>query len=364
MAELLAAGLSHFPPLCHDDAALAAALRWTLEDPGLPESLRRPESWPQAMQAEWGADQGASAAARHRAALVEGLRRTRQAIDEFAPDALVVVGDDQYENFREDIVPPFAVLAYEDRKVRPWSPEEATRGVMPKTNAWGEDEDTTFLVRGRRDIALELTAGLLARDIDISYAYEPLHHPGLPHAFMNTVLFLDYDRRGFAYPIVPLALNCYGRRVVSRKGGLSRLGDRTAFDPPSPRPLRVFQLGRALADTIVESPWRIALVASSSWSHAFLCDRTWRLRPDTAADRQLYHALVAGDWARWKAVSLPDIEKAGQQELLNWFVLAGAVDRVGARLRWSTFVETSIFNSNKVFAVFEPAATGEESHQP
>ena len=37
---------------------------------------------------------------------------------------------------------------------------------------------------------------------------------------------------------------------------------------------------------------RVALAASSSWSHAFLNDKNWHLRPDTAADQRLYDAFV------------------------------------------------------------------------
>ena len=48
------------------------------------------------------------------------------------------------------------------------------------------------------------------------------------------------------------------------------------------------------------------------------------------------------------------MEAAGQQELLNWFALMGAVEALGARLEWSQWVETHIFNSNKVFAVYGP----------
>ena len=36
-----------------------------------------------------------------------------------------------------------------------------------------------------------------------------------------------------------------------------------------------------------------------------------------------------------------------------WFALAGAMDATNAELLWSDFVETSIFNSNKVFAIFD-----------
>jgi hypothetical protein len=104
-----------------------------------------------------------------------------------------------------------------------------------------------------------------------------------------------------------------------------------------------------------ESPWRVALIASSSWSHAFLCDATWRLRPDTPADRRLYEAMRAGDYDAWRATPLKAVEDAGQQEVLNWFALAGAMESLGARLEWSEFVETHVFNSNKVFAVYATA---------
>jgi Catalytic LigB subunit of aromatic ring-opening dioxygenase len=353
MGEILGAGLTHFPPLTRPDAGMAAALRWTLNDPAIPEELRTPDGWTAVARAEWADDEGLAAAGQHRSALLAGFARVRKELEAFNPDAMVIVGDDQYENFEEDVIPPFAILAYDDREARPWHPDEVTRGVMPKGNVWDEEPDTAFLVRGRRDIALSLVEALLDDDFDMAYAYKPLHHPGLPHAFMNTLLFLDYDRTGLDIPVIPLAVNCYGRRVVSRKGSLSRFADTTPFDPPSPRPARLMQLGAAVARAVVASPWRIALVASSSWSHAFLCDHTWRLHPDVAADRRLYQAFTEGRWDTWRAVSTPEIEDAGQQELLNWFVLAGAMEQVEAPLAWSTFIETGIFNTDKVFATFQ-----------
>ena len=115
------------------------------------------------------------------------------------------------------------------------------------------------------------------------------------------------------------------------------------------------EVGAAVARVLKASPWRIALVASSSWSHAFLCDKTYRLRPDTASDRRLYEALKRGDHSCWQSTSLAQVENAGQQELLNWFALVGAMEGIGAKLNWSNLVETDVFNSNKVFAAYEPA---------
>lgn len=126
------------------------------------------------------------------------------------------------------------------------------------------------------------------------------------------------------------------------------------LDPPSPTPARLMDVGAAVSEFFAASPWRVALVASSSWSHAFSCDRTWRLRPDTEADRRLYDALVKGDHDTWRSTPLAEIEAAGQQELLNWFPLLGAMGALGRPVpSWNDFTETGIVNSNKVFAVFE-----------
>jgi hypothetical protein len=352
MAEILGLGLTHFPPLCGRDESMGRILKRVLEDPGLPERYRRPEGWPEPMRQEYGADEGRSAAARHRTALVAGFRRLRQRLDDFAPDVVLIWGDDQYENFKEDVIPPFCVLAYDAIEHRPWS--EPRWKTTP--NAWGEAADTAFTYKGHRGAAKSLVTGLLDRGFDVAYAYRPLHHP-IGHAFMNTLLYLDYDRKGFPYPVVPFSINCYGSRVISQQGGVSSfadLPDAERLDPPSPAPWRCFDLGGAAARVLAESPWRVALVASSSWSHAFLTPKHHLLYPDVAGDRALYEKLAVGDYQSWRTVPLATIEDAGQQEMLNWMCLAGAMAELGHRPQETEFVQSYIFNSNKCFAVFSP----------
>lgn len=353
MGDVLGLGLSHYPPLSGKDEDMAQILRWTLDDPDIPEHEKNPEQWPQLMQEEWADDAGRTAAADHRAALVEGFENTRKALDEFQPDALIIWGDDQYENFREDIIPAYAVLAYEDMDIQPWRHAQESSAMSDKPNTWDETGDYTIRLHGRPDIGKYLVTRLLERDFDAGYAYTRLHHPGLPHAFLNAVLYLDYHRSGFDYPVIPFPINCYGRRVISYQGIFSRFGVKRELDPPSVRPARLIDLGAAVADIVTESPWRIALVASSSWSHAFLTDSTWRLRPDTPADQKFYRALVEGDEETWRKATLHDIEAAGQQELLNWFPLIGAMHKLGRNVpTWHDFVQTDVFNSNKVFATY------------
>lgn len=356
MAEILGLGLSHYPPLSLPDERMSGILRYTLDDPAIPAPEKDPANWPADMRREWADDDGAAAAAGHRRAMVERLAIVRRALDDFDPDVVLIWGDDQYENFREDVIPAFTVCAYPDIDFEPW--RQAQRSSMAdgsKPNAWNEGPDKRYRVRGHREMARYLAGGLIEAGIDIAYAYKPLHHQGFAHAFGNAILYLDYARSGWPWPTVAVPINCYGRRVISSKGFLTRFGDPIDFDPPSPSPARCMTLGAETARLLRASPWRVAVIASSSWSHAFLCDATWRLRPDTDADRGLYRAMVAGEFDRWRETPLAAFEAAGQQEVLNWCPLLGAMQALDARLAWSDFVATDVFNSNKVFAVYEIA---------
>ncbi len=105
---------------------------------------------------------------------------------------------------------------------------------------------------------------------------------------------------------------------------------------------------------MAESPWRVALIASSSWSHAFLTPKHHLLYPDVDADRALYEKLRAGDYQAWRQTTLAALEDSGQQEMLNWMCLAGAMAELGQRPDETEFVQTYIFNSSKCFASFRP----------
>lgn len=365
MGQVLGLGVSHYPPFSGHDENMAGILRGRMQDPDIPSAAKDVAGWPDAMRREWGNDQGTAAAARHRADMLVGLRQVRKALEAFNPDLVVIWGDDQYENFKESVIPAFCVHAYDDIDVYPWRQAAASSMFESgskdawgsgKPNYWNESPDTIRTIRGHRAAAKHIASGLLERDFDVSYAYRQLHHPGLAHAFLNAILYLDNDRQGFPWPVVPFAVNCYGRSVISYRGGISKWADRgREADPPSPSPRRCFDLGAAVGQICRESPWRVALLASSSWSHAFLVDKTWRLQPDVAADRRLYQAMIAGDAATWRNYPLAQIEESGQQEVLNWFALYGAMHGLGIACSWSDFVETWVFNSNKVSAIFGPA---------
>lgn len=343
MAEVLALGISHYPFLATPDDRMSWILKYMLEHPHLPEEYRNPDNWPEKMKREWGEDEGTASAARHRTELVHWTGRVRAALDDFNPDYVLIIGDDQYENFKEDIIPPFCINAY----------DKYTWKAQPG-NVWGEPSSKEFEVAGVPQKAKELTSKLIESGFDMSYSYKPLHQ-SLGHAFYYGFMYLDYERKlGFPYPAIPLAVNCYGRHVIAQKGGLPQFDKVLAeneLDPPAPTSKRLLDLGAQIGRVLKDGPDRVAIIASSGWSHAFLVDKFYGLYPDIEADRKMFDAMVSGDWDVWRNLTGKEVEDSGQQEMLNWSCMLGAVAELGLKPTESGLVTTHIFNSSKAYFV-------------
>ena len=354
MADILGLGLSHYPGFYYLDEDMNRFLVDTLESPRVPAEKKDPRNWPAPMQAEWGDDRGASFAKQHRAQFVDGVRRLRAALDGFKPDVVVIFGDDQYENFREDLISSFAVYIMQEFETAPFSTD---LGREPKPNVWGEPLDKRFCYPGHAEAGRYLAKHLLEHRFDVSYAYKLHHLPELGHAFRNTLLYLDYDRKGWPYPIVPFHVNAYGSAIVRNRGGLDHLlGPSQDFpDPPAPSPARCFELGQEVARALKASPWRVAVVGSSSWSHAFLTEKNSWIHPDVDADRRRYQELKSANFTAWRDLTLAEVEDAGQHEILNWIPLLGATHELGQKPTVCEFLESYVMNSCKCIALFPPS---------
>ncbi|HLG68873.1 MAG TPA: extradiol ring-cleavage dioxygenase [Chloroflexota bacterium] len=355
MAEILGLGLSHYPGFYYLDEDMNRFLVDTLKSTRVPEDKKDPKNWPTPMQAEWGDDSGATFAKKHRAQFVDGVRKLRAALDDFKPDVVVIFGDDQYENFREDLIAPFAVYILPEFETTPFATD---LGREPRPNVWGEPVDKRFCYPGHPEAGRHIAKHLLEHRFDISYAYKLHHLPELGHAFRNTLIYLDYDRRGWPYPIVPFHVNAYGSSIVRNRGGLDHLlGPSQDFpDPPAPSPARCFELGQEVARALKASPWRAAVIGSSSWSHAFLTEKNCWIHPDVEADRRRYAELKAADYTAWRDLSLAEVEDAGQHEILNWIPLLGAMYELGQEPTMCEFLESWVMNSCKCIALFPPGS--------
>ena len=354
MGAVLGLGLSHFGGFFFPDAEMGSRITDALKRGKLPSHLNDPKRWPKPMQDEWDNDQGTAFAARHRAEYFSGLAEVRKALDAFAPDAVVIFGDDQYECFREDLVPAYCVFVMKEFVAKPYARARGIGGGSP--NIWNDPPDAAFRYRGAENVARRLVNGLLGRGFDPAYAYKIPHQDHIGHAFTNTLLYLDHERRGFDVPIVPFAINAYGSALIREKGGLAgaSAGAAASDDPPGPNPRRLYDMGRAIAEIVSESPWRVALIASSSFSHGFLTAKNHFLYPDVETDRVRFADLKAGNYRAWRDLPLSALEEAGQHELLNWYPVIGAMDALGQKPSYAALYESWTMNSDKCVCVIPP----------
>ena len=223
-----------------------------------------------------------------------GIGRIAGALEDAAPDVVIVIGDDQHEQFLEDNQP--AVLIY--------SGETIENGVSPLPETapeyWKKARSQYHEAEKPRDypvasgLARHLTETLVMAGFDISHS-EKLPRPtgeGHAYGFVHHRLMT-----GHLAPIVPIMLNTY-------------------YPPNQPTPARCFALGQALADAVRAWPEdiRVAFVASGGLSHFTV---------DPVLDRMVMDAFMACD-----GDVLGDIPRirlnSGNSEIRNWIVVAGA----------------------------------------
>ncbi len=329
MAELMGGGLNEYGGYKLPDDQMMNPERFRRNIAQLPAELQDPKSWPIEMQREIGDDWGTTAAAIHREKVVESFRVLRKEIDDFKPDAILIWSKEQLENFGPDAMPPFCIYAYDDFKIKRF-------------------EDTEMDVHIHRQAAKHLAAKLTESGFDVAYSYKPLHIQ-LAHTFAGLITYLNWDKQGLPYPIIPFYVNSFGHWHLTRDG-YSRPDE---LDVPPPPPWRCFDLGAATARILKDSPWRVVILAGSSWSHASYMKKTSFLWPDVDFDRALFADLKTGNYKAWRNLDREALWGAGNQEFMSWVCLAGALDEAGLKPVYLESAETWIFNSTKVTAVFK-----------
>lgn len=352
MAQVIGMGLTHWPALLVSPHfwpnQIGVTARVGLADAA---QVARRDGWPPQMREEWGEDGGVEAAYHHAARLRAGFQTLYQLLTRFAPDVVVIFGDDQTENFLIDGIPPFCVFAGDRYVNRPFI--QAGRLYDTKENAWDLPPDTPYEVIGFPEAGIQLLSALAGEGFDVAYALECRSPYGLSHAFVNTAIALQGDPRlgPFPYPVIPIHINCHGKHLF-RTSRISPNATKGDWAPPAPTPARCFTLGQAVGRFFAESPWRAVIIGSSSWSHAFLTDKHGGVYPDVETDRQRLAQLQDGRWRQWDALPLAELEDSGEHEFLNWIAMAGAMAALDLSPTVVDFVESQLFASNKCFAYF------------
>ncbi|HEY1505381.1 MAG TPA: hypothetical protein VGF92_13830 [Stellaceae bacterium] len=211
----------------------------------------------------------------------------RAQLEAWAPDAVIVMGDDQHENILDDNQPPFLLYL---------APETDATLHFNYLGVKSTDQMTRYPVAS--SLAAQLYDGLTDEGFDIAWSRQNREEYGLGHAFGRALDFLMPLKK---FPIVPLMVNTYY--------------------PPAPSAKRCLNLGKALRRVIEDLPGnsRIALVASGGLSHTVI---------DEALDAAFIKALETHDESYY-ATMPSDVLVEGTSEIRNWIILAGAMGRGG-----------------------------------
>lgn len=362
MGEIFGIGCPHGPqPRFTDETMANNYFRHNFLSEKTPAYWKDPSNWPPAMRAEWGDDEGATSARKHREAVIGAYRKAREALDAFSPDVVVMFGDDQYENFRADLLPPFCVYALDDYDL---AGQHAGTRRAPNGMDFGIPLERSPLqpkAKGDKRFGTSLVRELLNRGFDVACSWELHHMKTLGHAFTHTLDYLDWDRKGFPYPLVPFHVSAYGEDMRMPLPGVEAVSGRlpenippdVVMPPPSPPAWRCYDIGKAVGEICQASPHRVAIIGSASWSHASLTGMHGFVWGDVDTDRKRYEELKAGQQHKWRNLEPVQMRQSGQHEMRNWICLAGAME--GRRPEIVTYAETYIFNSSKCVALFTAA---------
>lgn len=235
-----------------------------------------------------------------------GLARLAGALDDAALDALIVVGDDQREQFFDDNMPAISIFWGDEipNNVLPL-PEDAPAFWKQARSQYHElSEARHYPVAS--ELAGHLVQFLMDREFDVSVSKQLRFERGEGHAFGFVHRRLMPHK---TIPIVPISLNTY-------------------FPPNQPRPARCYQLGRAILDAVEAWPMasKVGILASGGLSH-FVVDEAFDISILTACREKDRDTLT----------SLPTSKlQSGSSEIRNWIVAAGAAERL--RLTWQDYI--------------------------
>ena len=235
-----------------------------------------------------------------------GIRALADRWEEVAPDACVILGNDQRELFLENIQPTFTVYRGETFYNQPTSAEQKAKlppGVADAEWAYRPERHTVY--PGLPELAEIVFERAMEEGFDLAASNEWLRHEnhrhvGTPHAFSFVLRRIMRDR---AVPTLPVIAN-------------------TFYPPNQPTARRCFDfgamIGRAIRDW--DSPARVAVVGSGGMSHFCI---------DEDLDRRFLESFCDRDEAGLCAIE-QDLLQSGSSELRNWIVAAGVL--FGTRL--------------------------------
>jgi Catalytic LigB subunit of aromatic ring-opening dioxygenase len=209
-------------------------------------------------------------------------------------DALIIIGDDQHEQFFDDNMP--AILIYWGDKIEnnPLHMDEDAPAFWRKARSQFHAAEQTREYPVDAKLGRHLIEQLMGQGFDVSQSRRLAKEHGEGHAFGFVHVRMMADQ---VIPIVPVALNTY-------------------FPPNQPRPKRCYELGQAIRKAVLKAPGeaRVGILASGGLSHFTV---------DEELDRGVLAACQRNDGAALAAIPVEKLN-SGSSEIRNWITVAGA----------------------------------------
>ena len=234
------------------------------------------------------------------------LGKLHDLLREVAPDAIVVVGDDQNEQFGLDQMPTFCIYWGESMEVKKRGNRPGA-SRMPGSNNWGNmawqqvndhsENDTPKVYQAEPNLADHMVRNLMDDEFDVSVSGEIKPEVGLGHAFtfVYKTIMPESD-----IPLIPVNIN-------------------TGYAPNQPSPKRCYAFGQALRSAVEswDSNKRVVIMASGGLSHVII---------DEELDLLVINALLERDSEVLCSLPVDRLNRAqGTMEIRNWVVMGGAM---------------------------------------
>lgn len=220
----------------------------------------------------------------------------RLQLEDYRPDALIVIGDDQSQVFDASFNPTFYIYTGEE--------------------VWGLDGTGYRPIEKRRrldflchhQLAQFIHKGLIKKGFDLASGsvFKPLARPQLGMSHMATYVVPKVSPN-LSIPIIPIFINEYY--------------------PPLPTGERCYNLGMALAEILAERSERVAIYASGGLSHDPNGPRAGWV--DEPLDRWILERLEQNQGEALKNLFTFDSDtlRGGTGEIRAWISVAGAMRR-------------------------------------
>ena len=226
----------------------------------------------------------------------QALSKLRETLAQAFPDCLVIIGDDQHEQFWEENMPMFSIY-YGDTVIQRARDRSRGSSWLQARAAVGDEVDRT--VQCDSELARHLIQEAISQGFDVSTSNKLKPDVGLGHAFTFVTNNLMPTN---GIPIVPVMVNAF-------------------FPPNQPPPRRCYALGTVIERAI--GNWkankRVAIIASGGLSHFII---------DEEIDRMTLDGLIKQNQEKLCSLPVDRLLVLGTGEALNWIMAAGSLERL------------------------------------